>query len=309
MKRGGPSSHEGRLEGAIPRSNDEPAGQLTDLWRRTFWAMIVLTCAGLAQVRADSPPTYVGAQTCAGCHAAETDAWKGSHHALAMQPATEATVLGDFSGAHLEHFGVTTTFYRAGERFMLRTDGPDGRAARISDRLYVRRPAAAAVSDRDSRTVAIRRLASPGTRVPAIRVGAAGTISTRIRSWPPASRCTGPAATRPGTTCAPTVIRPTWSRTCDLAANAYATKLLRCERRLRGLPRPRIPPHRMGTVEAGRLLRCRPRSEDGLVAWLDATDRGTWAMNQRDRHRQTDGSAAFRCRAGCLRRVPHGGAR
>jgi len=32
-----------------------------------------------------------------GCHAAEFDAWKGSHHALATQPETEATVLGDFA--------------------------------------------------------------------------------------------------------------------------------------------------------------------------------------------------------------------
>ena len=88
---------------------------------------MLITCAELANVRADDQPTYVGAQACAGCHAAETDAWKGSHHALAMQPATEATVLGDFSGAKLEHFGVTTTFYRAGDRFMVRTDGPDGK--------------------------------------------------------------------------------------------------------------------------------------------------------------------------------------
>jgi hypothetical protein len=52
--------------------------------------------------------------------------WKSSHHALAMQKATEATVLGDFAGAQLEHFGVTTTFFRDGNKFMVRTDGPDG---------------------------------------------------------------------------------------------------------------------------------------------------------------------------------------
>jgi predicted CXXCH cytochrome family protein len=43
-----------------------------------------------------------------------------------MQPATTATVLGDFADAKLEHFGVTTTFFRDGEKFMVRTDGPDG---------------------------------------------------------------------------------------------------------------------------------------------------------------------------------------
>jgi predicted CXXCH cytochrome family protein len=43
-----------------------------------------------------------------------------------MQTARTATVLGDFADARLEHFGVTTTFYRDGEKFMVRTDGPDG---------------------------------------------------------------------------------------------------------------------------------------------------------------------------------------
>lgn len=43
--------------------------------------------------------TFVGAQACAGCHAAETEKWRGSHHAAAMQAATPATVLGDFADA------------------------------------------------------------------------------------------------------------------------------------------------------------------------------------------------------------------
>ena len=53
-------------------------------------------------------------------------ALEGSHHAQAMQAATPATVLGDFADAKLNHFGVVTTFSRAGDKFMVRTDGPDG---------------------------------------------------------------------------------------------------------------------------------------------------------------------------------------
>ena len=75
---------------------------------------------------AEDSATFVGSQACAGCHAAETSAWAGSHHALAMQPATEATVLGDFSGTTFEHDGVTTAFYRAEGKYMVRTDGPGG---------------------------------------------------------------------------------------------------------------------------------------------------------------------------------------
>src|SRR6516165_885166 len=62
---------------------------------------------------ADEAVKYIGTDACAGCHTAQFDAWNGSHHVLAMQPATTATMLGDFSDASLEHFGVTTTFFRA----------------------------------------------------------------------------------------------------------------------------------------------------------------------------------------------------
>jgi predicted CXXCH cytochrome family protein len=69
---------------------------------------------------------YVGAEVCAGCHQAEAERWKTSHHALAMEKATPETVLGDFSGVSVENFGVVSTFSRAGDKFMVRTDGPDG---------------------------------------------------------------------------------------------------------------------------------------------------------------------------------------
>ncbi len=72
---------------------------------------------------------HVGAAACAACHAGEAQLWTGSHHDLAMQEATEDTVLGDFSGATFTHFGTHSTFSRQGERFIVRTDGPDGELA------------------------------------------------------------------------------------------------------------------------------------------------------------------------------------
>ena len=54
--------------------------------------------------------TYVGSTTCAGCHDAEAALWKDSDHALAMQPATGATVLGDFRNRRVTVHGVTSTF-------------------------------------------------------------------------------------------------------------------------------------------------------------------------------------------------------
>ena len=69
---------------------------------------------------------YVGAQTCAQCHQHEYQNWQGSHHARAMEPANEQTVLGDFNDATFTYEGVTSTFFRRDGKFMARTDGPDG---------------------------------------------------------------------------------------------------------------------------------------------------------------------------------------
>ena len=46
------------------------------------------------------PSTYVGSGTCANCHAAEHDAWRGSHHDLALQVAGTESVLAPFDGSH-----------------------------------------------------------------------------------------------------------------------------------------------------------------------------------------------------------------
>jgi predicted CXXCH cytochrome family protein len=69
---------------------------------------------------------YVGREACGQCHQEAERAWRGSHHDLAMQPATEATVAGDFGGARFGHAGVTTTFLRRDGKFVVRTDDPDG---------------------------------------------------------------------------------------------------------------------------------------------------------------------------------------
>jgi len=76
---------------------------------------------------APTPAAFVGGEACADCHAGETAAWKGSHHALAMQHASAATVLGDFANADFEKDGVTTHFSKRGDEFWVSTDGPDGK--------------------------------------------------------------------------------------------------------------------------------------------------------------------------------------
>jgi tetratricopeptide (TPR) repeat protein len=82
------------------------------------------------EARAAQPtPEFVGSAACAGCHADQAKAWQGSHHQLAMQEASASSVLGDFDNAKFRRFGVESTFFRRDGKFMVRTDGPDGRLA------------------------------------------------------------------------------------------------------------------------------------------------------------------------------------
>ncbi|WP_162180411.1 tetratricopeptide repeat protein [Methylocapsa aurea] len=107
--------------------------RFTLIRRIAVLALIIFAAAGLSAWPANaeetpdsSPAKFVGTASCARCHAPEAERWKKSHHAKAMQAATPATVLGDFANATLTHHGVVTTFSGAKDKFMVRTEGPDG---------------------------------------------------------------------------------------------------------------------------------------------------------------------------------------
>src|SRR5271165_7010955 len=86
--------------------------------------------SGAARAAESSAPlAYIGSEACAGCHQNEAKLWNGSHHKLAMDHATEKSVLGDFSGATFEHYGVKSRFFRRDGKFIVETDGPDGKLA------------------------------------------------------------------------------------------------------------------------------------------------------------------------------------
>jgi len=72
---------------------------------------------------------FVGSTACANCHAAQSEAWRGSQHARAMQDASEQTVHGDFGDASFRHAGITSRFFRRDGRYFVRTDGEDGKLA------------------------------------------------------------------------------------------------------------------------------------------------------------------------------------
>ncbi len=96
---------------------------------RIVTILLALAFAAPPAVATTPAPTYVGSQACASCHQAETRAWHGSHHDLAMQEATPATVLGDFDDATFVYGTVRSRFFRRDGRFFVTTDGPDGKLA------------------------------------------------------------------------------------------------------------------------------------------------------------------------------------
>jgi Flp pilus assembly protein TadD len=77
---------------------------------------------------APAAATFVGRDACASCHSEEDRRWEGSHHDLAMQEATEKTVLGNFANTSFTHYGVTSRFFKRDGKFFVRTDGPDGKS-------------------------------------------------------------------------------------------------------------------------------------------------------------------------------------
>ena len=74
----------------------------------------------------DATATYVGRQSCIECHQQEAQLWEGSHHDLAMDLASEETVLADFENAELAHYGITSRMFRKDGKFIVNTEGPDG---------------------------------------------------------------------------------------------------------------------------------------------------------------------------------------
>jgi len=87
---------------------------------------IGLTACGGETTAPIGRPEYVGASMCSECHEDQHTAWSGSHHDLAMQEVTEGTVLGDFDDATFDWHGVTSTFSRDRDRFVVETEGDDG---------------------------------------------------------------------------------------------------------------------------------------------------------------------------------------
>ena len=70
---------------------------------------------------------FTGSESCQGCHAEAFSQWQGSHHDLAIQLPDADSVLGNFDDASFKYNGITTRFFRKGDKYMVNTDGEDGK--------------------------------------------------------------------------------------------------------------------------------------------------------------------------------------
>jgi len=126
-----------------PATPLERSGRTDAAWKRRTWivgpAIAALLIAGtgigflfVKSTRTSSTAsvkTFVGSETCAGCHQAQAGLWRGSQHRLAMQHASESSVLGDFNNAFFDYYGVRSRFFRIDKKFLVETDGADGKLA------------------------------------------------------------------------------------------------------------------------------------------------------------------------------------
>ena len=99
-------------------------------------ALLLTACAPNKNKLDDSISTpnqttayFVGSERCASCHIAEHNAWQGSQHKQAMQHVSRSAVLAPFAGESLKHHGNVTTFSTRDNRFIIHTEGPDGKPA------------------------------------------------------------------------------------------------------------------------------------------------------------------------------------
>ena len=166
--------------------------------------LLALAC-GRAKVAqyAGRPAKFTDEAACGKCHEKEYRAWLGSHHQLAMQEATEKTVLADFHDSTFTYFGITSHFFRRGGTFFVRTDGPDGKLAdyEIAYTFGVA-PLQQYLIPMPGGRLQVLQIAWDTEKKRWFHLYPDEKIDSRIPS-------TGRSLPRTGTSCAPSVIRPT----------------------------------------------------------------------------------------------------
>ncbi|MFY0628506.1 MAG: tetratricopeptide repeat protein [Reichenbachiella sp.] len=70
--------------------------------------------------------SYIGSTSCQSCHQEAYEDWQKSDHFLAMLPATDSTILGDFNNTTYEADGVKYNFFKKENDYYINTQSKDG---------------------------------------------------------------------------------------------------------------------------------------------------------------------------------------
>ncbi|WP_353570585.1 tetratricopeptide repeat protein [Candidatus Albibeggiatoa sp. nov. BB20] len=109
-----------------------------------FWLLILLSCVTtFSSANTDTFPrqhygkgidniAFVENQSCADCHPKQFSDWLGSHHELAMNPATQQYILGDFNNTEFKDDTISAQFYTQDQQYFVKTTGKDGTIAEFT---------------------------------------------------------------------------------------------------------------------------------------------------------------------------------
>ena len=84
-----------------------------------FFILVWLVFGSLSALAAVAEHTVDPNQQCQSCHQSEHSLWQQSDHAKAMAVANKQSVLGDFSGVEVQHFGQKAIFFIKDNQFMV----------------------------------------------------------------------------------------------------------------------------------------------------------------------------------------------
>jgi len=88
--------------------------------------IIIFECCKPGAPVAPPKNEFTGNASCQSCHKQEHNEWLTSHHYMAMQPANDTTVYGDFNNATLTADGVTSKFYKRDGKFYIHSEDETG---------------------------------------------------------------------------------------------------------------------------------------------------------------------------------------
>ena len=91
----------------------------------TGFASLCIILTGMSVANA-AENEFTGSKSCTGCHVDQQQDWQGSHHDLAMQHATEDSMLGDFNNSEFSANGIWSRFFTRDDKFWVNTDAADG---------------------------------------------------------------------------------------------------------------------------------------------------------------------------------------